>query len=91
MLIVMVPAASIYSCTTLAVSAATSVHNVLHLADTLCENLYFSSSCSILKGIVMCFHAHTIIFMGLLAVKISNVMFLWAWSLVTVIIDTLYT
>ena len=65
---------------------ATFIHDVLCLADTLRKNPYFSDSRSILKGIVLCFHALPIVFMCLVAVHIRNVMFLWAWSVVSIMI-----
>ena len=90
----LVSAASVSSSSVLAASSAMSatfIHDVLCLADTLRENPYFSDSRSILKVIVLCFHALPIVFMGLVSVHIRNVMFLWAWAVVSIIIYIIST
>ena len=87
--IVLVSSASISVSPILAASAATSatsLHGVLHLADTLCKNPYFSNSRSIVRVLVLCFHAHPIVFIGLVAVNIRNMMFLWECAVLTILV-----
>ena len=67
-------------------TSATSVHDILCLAHNLCKNLSSSNSYSILQGLVMCFHARPIVLMGIVAVHIRNLIFLWVWAMLPLMI-----
>ena len=89
MWIVLVPATPVSLSSILSASASTSdtsVHGILCLTDNVCKNPSFAKYCSILQGLVLCFHECSIVSMGLILVRISNVMFLWEWEMVPIMI-----
>ena len=76
---------------TAATTFATFFHDLPFLADTLCDNPSFANSRYILKGLVLCFHACPIVLMGIIAVHIINLMSLWAWAVLPIMVYIIST